>query len=402
MTKVIRYDKWGPELEKALAQPFEPVLVGWKPQWVSKERDGGIAVPYVDPRHYYNRLDDLVGPEGWSAEPEIVNATTIIMRVTILGVSRYGIGEKAANDQNTLAAAEAQAFKRACAHGFNFGRYLYTHMEQVFVGMTPKGKSAAFSKDGVAKLRQAAVEQTAVYQNYLDGKSEPHYRDAMGPELPGEEGDEKPQRPAQPQPPRQETVPFVYPDNEGQETTATVGPPPPESEIAALNYSVAPKTKSGARSAPSKHTGITDRDIKLRELILAGEKGIKYIEWMAENWNVQSGKDAAQAVMDWVKAGNTLSPTPDPAANPVGAQPPTAPDTNVIDTSTYPGGITTMPELADAFGTHPGDAWSIIARAGIKSVPKPDEQEQWAMAWGAMVSEKGKPGGASTQPPFDQ
>lgn len=398
-----RHSMWSQELEAALAQPFPPALVGWKPQWVNEGKDGGIAVPYVDPRYYYARLDELVGPEGWDAEPEIVTPTTIKIRVTILGVTRYGIGEKAANDQNTLAGAEAQAFKRACAHGFDLGRYLYTHMSQVFAKMAPQGKSAMFSAEGKAQLRQAAVEQTGVYQEYLDGKIQPQYRDAMGPELADAPPTATPARTATP--PSADAVPFVYPDEGDEKPVATAGPPPPEGEIPQLNYAVPSTTKSGAKSAPSKHTGITGRDIQLRELIQAGEKGVKYIEWMAENFYREDGKAAATAVLEWLSAGNTLAITPHPTANPVAApqqaspQHPPAPDT-----SDYPGGINNMQILAEAFGTHPGDAWSIISKAGIKAVPKPDEQDVWAVAWGAMVAAKGKPGGGGTeqQPPFGQ
>ena len=55
-----------PEIEAirhALARPFDPAEVKFKPQTVSGNR--ALAIPYVDARTIMERLDDVFGVGGW-------------------------------------------------------------------------------------------------------------------------------------------------------------------------------------------------------------------------------------------------------------------------------------------------------------------------------------------------
>jgi hypothetical protein len=346
-----RHKEWSVQLEAEFAKPFPASLIGWKPQSVNDKKDSGVAVPYVDPRHYYSRLDDLLGPGGWQAEPEIVNATTIKMKVTILGVTRYGIGEKAANDQNTLAAAEAQAFKRALAHGFDFGRYLYTHMSPVYAGMQPSGKSAKWSKQGRAKLVQAAIEQTGDYQEWLDGKGEEKRRDPMGPDVP----DEAPS--PNPTDGQFDREPLTWPPEgtEAPRKAQAVGSP----EDGPRDFSLK-VTKRIAGIVGGKEGDRTT----LGAIADAGDEGISYLDWYVgdgNKWAQEGGKEAAAQVLTAIKGDTSDGDdrAPDPASAPAPAQP-TPPAEG------YHEGINSMVALCEAVGAalkrnvEPGKVWSAL------------------------------------------
>jgi Rad52/22 family double-strand break repair protein len=99
----------------------------------------GQVVPYADQRAYTDRLNALFSPAGWtrkytihtsanferSKDQKIVAKVLVTCEVTIFGLgSHSATGEEWADDDNAGTAAEAQAFKRACAC-FGLGRYLY-------------------------------------------------------------------------------------------------------------------------------------------------------------------------------------------------------------------------------------------------------------------------------------
>ena len=76
-------------------------------------------VAYIDARAAMNRLDRVVGVDGWSDAYEVLEAGTVKCRLTVLGISKEdtGIGED-------LKAAFSDALKRAAVK-FGVGRYLY-------------------------------------------------------------------------------------------------------------------------------------------------------------------------------------------------------------------------------------------------------------------------------------
>jgi hypothetical protein len=99
-------------------------------------------VPYADPRAYTDRLNALVSPQGWTRTyvvetmnnitrmnkgESVVSGKVLVtctLTIACLGSSHSGTGEEWADDPNGLTAADAQAFKRACAC-FGLGRYFY-------------------------------------------------------------------------------------------------------------------------------------------------------------------------------------------------------------------------------------------------------------------------------------
>ncbi len=134
----------GLDTQKLLAElevPFPPEQVHWRVMNTSNDKKRGQIVPYADPRAYTDRLNALFSPQGWTRDyrVETMNNITRVIKgetivtgkvlvtctVTIAGLgSHTGTGEEWADDQNGLTAADAQAFKRACAV-FGLGRYFY-------------------------------------------------------------------------------------------------------------------------------------------------------------------------------------------------------------------------------------------------------------------------------------
>lgn len=155
------------DLSDLLAEPFPLELLSWKPQAIAKGNGGdvrnAVAATYADPRAYIDRLNEVVGPAGWSDQYETSIATGfmkvktgwgdkpdtitgphakvfVVCRLTIEGLgTKSDGGESTADDENALTSALSQAFKRACAK-FGLGRYLYDLPKDVWCPYDTKKK----------------------------------------------------------------------------------------------------------------------------------------------------------------------------------------------------------------------------------------------------------------------
>jgi hypothetical protein len=111
-------------LHADLSQPFPESELRYRAGATTRDKTKAQALPYVDPRAYEDRLNEIV-PGNWEVTFEPWGEHRIICRLTIHGVTRSSTGE-ATDSPDGIAgtSAEAQAFKRACAK-FGLGRYLY-------------------------------------------------------------------------------------------------------------------------------------------------------------------------------------------------------------------------------------------------------------------------------------
>lgn len=146
------------DIQQRLREPFAAELVYFKPQVVSYKGADSTAkgAAYADARAYSDRLNEVVGIDGWSQTAVISTSPTYekeikkkeknpqtgqwdvetsktvriarisaVVTVTINGVgSHSNVGESDISDENATTIAYAQAFKRACVE-FGLGRYLY-------------------------------------------------------------------------------------------------------------------------------------------------------------------------------------------------------------------------------------------------------------------------------------
>jgi hypothetical protein len=130
-------------LVAALEEPFDPQEIKWRVTNTTKDRTRGQVIAYADPRAYTDRLNAIFTVRGWTrkygveminnverktsqgSESQMVGKVVVTCEVSIYGLGTHsGIGEEWADNENAGTAAEAQAFKRACAC-FGLGRCLY-------------------------------------------------------------------------------------------------------------------------------------------------------------------------------------------------------------------------------------------------------------------------------------
>jgi hypothetical protein len=166
------------DMMEALARPFEAEAVQWKPGATNPDKTRGLALAYVDLRHYIDRLNEVAGPD-WSDDYEVqAGGTVVLCRLTLAGVTRADVGEASSSDENTATTALAQAFKRACVK-FGLGAYLY-RLPRLWVEYDPQKK----------RFTDAAMRRLATAVS--DGNSLPEPRPAGN----GDKVDEKDAGPA--------------------------------------------------------------------------------------------------------------------------------------------------------------------------------------------------------------
>jgi len=129
------------EILETLSRVFDPREVEVKVQAVNRDRTRAQVVAYVDARTVLDRLDEAVGPTGWSDKYEVLfNGTDgdgrrlveVKCTLTVLGVSKEDVGEG-----DSLKAAFSDALKRAAVK-FGVGRYLY-RLPKVWADLDERG-----------------------------------------------------------------------------------------------------------------------------------------------------------------------------------------------------------------------------------------------------------------------
>src|SRR5947209_10312718 len=115
-------------LTRALIAPFDPTEVKFKPGFVSGNR--ALALAYVDARVIQDRLDEVLGVEGWQDDYECLADGSVVCRLRLrLGdewVTKVDVGgpSEQPDGGDRLKAAFSDALKRAAVK-FGVGRYLY-------------------------------------------------------------------------------------------------------------------------------------------------------------------------------------------------------------------------------------------------------------------------------------
>jgi hypothetical protein len=133
------------ELTEALAAPFDPREVRFKPAVVSGNR--AMALAYVDARVIQDRLDDVLGVTGWQDEYECLPDGSVVCRLRLrLGeewITKMDVGGQSEqpDEGDRRKAAFSDALKRAAVK-FGIGRYLYRLAAQ-WVDYDPKKRQFA-------------------------------------------------------------------------------------------------------------------------------------------------------------------------------------------------------------------------------------------------------------------
>jgi hypothetical protein len=111
-----------------LACPFDPREIKWKPQMVKNNR--AMAMAYIDARLVCDRLDDVLGVEGWKDSYQLLpdGSVQCLLSLRLFGewVTKEDVGSQSEQPDggDRLKAAFSDALKRAAVK-FGVGRYLY-------------------------------------------------------------------------------------------------------------------------------------------------------------------------------------------------------------------------------------------------------------------------------------
>jgi hypothetical protein len=115
-------------ITNALAEPFDPAEVRFKPAVVTGNR--ALALAYVDARVVQSRLDEVLGVDGWQDDYECLADGSVVCRLRLrMGgewITKVDVGgpSEQPDGGDRLKAAFSDALKRAAVK-FGVGRYLY-------------------------------------------------------------------------------------------------------------------------------------------------------------------------------------------------------------------------------------------------------------------------------------
>lgn len=143
-------------IAEALAAPFPPDKLGWKPQTVSGSR--ALAVAFIDARDVMDRLDQVVGPFGWRDGYVVLPDGNVVCTLELrcgdgpfIPKSDTGGESDQKDDGDKRKAAFSDALKRAAVK-WGIGRYIYSLPSQ-WLDFDPKSKQIV----GTPKLPPWAV-----------------------------------------------------------------------------------------------------------------------------------------------------------------------------------------------------------------------------------------------------
>jgi hypothetical protein len=116
------------EITAALAEPFDPGEISWKPQSVKGNR--ALAIAYLNARAVQDRLDEVLDVTGWQDEYELLPDGSVKCSLSVLidgrWVKKTDVGSQSEQPDggDRMKAAFSDALKRAAVK-FGIGRYLY-------------------------------------------------------------------------------------------------------------------------------------------------------------------------------------------------------------------------------------------------------------------------------------
>jgi hypothetical protein len=142
-------------IAEQLSAHFDPAQIQWRPITTSKDGKNGLAAAYVDARAVADRLNEVLGIDGWQDKYELMHDGNMICHLSIwseekkMWITRCDVGDEGqAPDKGTKAkSACSNALKRAAVK-FGVGRYLYD-IDHTWV---PVDQYKRITKEGYAQL----------------------------------------------------------------------------------------------------------------------------------------------------------------------------------------------------------------------------------------------------------
>ena len=108
-----------------LRSEFPRNAISWRAQSMKQDGTAAMALAYIDARDVMNRLDDVLGPEGWQCRYPHANGKTVCEIGIRVGEEWIWKADGAGDsDIEAEKGALSDAFKRAAVR-WGIGRYLY-------------------------------------------------------------------------------------------------------------------------------------------------------------------------------------------------------------------------------------------------------------------------------------
>ena len=129
------------QIAAALAEPFNPEEVEWKPQSIKGER--ALAVPYADARVVMDRLDSVLGVGNWQTSYREIKDGIVCQLQARIGEQWFehedvGSFSDQPDGGDRTKSAFSDSLKRAAVH-LGVGRYLY-HLPPQWLDYDPQRK----------------------------------------------------------------------------------------------------------------------------------------------------------------------------------------------------------------------------------------------------------------------
>lgn len=167
------WQKTPEELRQVLAAPFANGDIEWRVSVTTRDKDRGLAVPYVTNRAIQNRLDDTVGIDGWQNQfvPWKEGKAQLCGISICFGQQDQWLTKWDGADDSDFESVKgglSDSMKRAAVE-WGIGRYLYG-MTQIWVRIEQRGKSFVIVDDERSHLDQA-------HENWVSrrqGNTPPH------------------------------------------------------------------------------------------------------------------------------------------------------------------------------------------------------------------------------------
>lgn len=146
------------KIAAALSKPFEPSTVHWRVGRVTKANPSkALVLAYIDARHVYDRLDEVVGPANWQTAIEQTPTGRVLCTLAIKINGEWVSKTDGAGNTDVEAdkGAISDAVKRAGVQ-WGIARYLYS-LGNTFAAIDPKFKN--ITKPELTRLARAIEAQ---------------------------------------------------------------------------------------------------------------------------------------------------------------------------------------------------------------------------------------------------
>jgi hypothetical protein len=142
---------------ESLARPFSGFAVRWRIGRKSKNGEKAMPLAYIDARDVMDRLDGVVGPQGWQDSYTETVSGRVICALSIHLDGEWVTKSDGAGDTQVERekGAISDAFKRAAVK-WGIGRYLYS-MEAPWLPIDKWGQFTDSSKKRLAQIADNAA-----------------------------------------------------------------------------------------------------------------------------------------------------------------------------------------------------------------------------------------------------